>query len=226
VQRIQLNGTWDFVVDLDPRYHRKPFYATSDWDRRHWRRAEVPGVWNRLGPEMEIFEGVCWYVRRFRVDSLPQCPVARLRFGGVNYRCEVFLNGSSVGSHEGGYTEFVLDVSRQVGAGANMIAVRVDNRTCYTVFPHVQGYFNYGGIHRDVTLEVFDGACFDAVSVRAAPHHGNGRIELSGCVSNPAHRPAAVGAVCRDVRVEGPVAEDGRFSLRLDVRGVDPWRPE
>jgi hypothetical protein len=41
-QTIDLNGTWDFVADLDPRYHDTPGYirtfVSPGSNRRHWRK--------------------------------------------------------------------------------------------------------------------------------------------------------------------------------------------
>lgn len=38
-----------------------------------------------------------------------------LHFGAVDWRAEVFLDGASVGTHEGGYTHFALDLGRLRG---------------------------------------------------------------------------------------------------------------
>ncbi len=55
MKTINLNGIWDFVVDLDPKYHVDPAYANPDWDRRYWQKVPVPGVWNKLQMQ-DIFE--------------------------------------------------------------------------------------------------------------------------------------------------------------------------
>jgi len=50
---VNLNGQWDFVADLDPKYHddRRPYpahpYSQPDCNRRHWLKAAVPGVWQK-----------------------------------------------------------------------------------------------------------------------------------------------------------------------------------
>ncbi len=174
MKKIDLNGLWDFVVDLDPKYHNNtvihphPVYAHPDYNRRHWLKVPVPGVWNKYAEKLDIYEGVCWYAREFRVDDLPRGAAALLRFGAVNYKCRVFLNGHPVGVHEGGYTEFVIDVSKAVVEGKNVLAVEVDNRAAVTKLPPCLGYFNYGGIHRDVTLEIHSESFLDDVAITAA----------------------------------------------------------
>ena len=85
MQRIDLNGLWDFVIDLDPKYHddrtihREPCYARPNWDRRYWQKVPVPGVWNKYSERLDIYEGVCWFAREFSVPSKvfgdrPACP--------------------------------------------------------------------------------------------------------------------------------------------------------
>ena len=156
--KINLNGQWNFIADLDPKYHEdisihaQHEYLRPDANRRFWHKVPVPGVWQKYGERYDIYEGVCWFSREFNIPYQPAN--ARLRFGGVNYLCDVYINGKHIGSHEGGYTEFTLDTRDALHEGENHIAVRVDNRATNIKWPPCLGYFNYGGIHRDVTLEL------------------------------------------------------------------------
>ena len=56
---VDLNGLWDFTVDLDPKYHNSnsPVYARPGWDRGCWHKVPVPGVWIR-GPVERIIARV------------------------------------------------------------------------------------------------------------------------------------------------------------------------
>src|SRR5262249_4910402 len=70
---------------------------------------------------------------------------------------KIYLNGTLVGEHKGGYTSFSLDVTKQVKFGAeNVLAVQVSNRRedpFGTIPPSTAGNFDvYGGIYRDVRL--------------------------------------------------------------------------
>jgi hypothetical protein len=95
-----------------------------------------------------------------------------LRFGAVNYLAEVWLNGKAVGTHEGGYTPFELDVSDNLLDGPNELVVRVldppKNDIEQTLGPAEEGIdgivlketpcwrefeaFNFGGIWQSVVL--------------------------------------------------------------------------
>ena len=226
VRRIDLNGEWDFVVDLDPKYHEKPFYAQPEWDRGLWRKVTVPGVWNHYEPRLDIYEGVCWFARNFQVDDVPENATCLLRFGGVNYLCEVYVNGAFAGSHEGGYTEFVLDVSGKVKRGENVLAVRVDNRATSMRLPPVLGYFNYGGIHRSVSIEIHPSAFIEEVFIRAEPHPGGGLIKIDGRAGGHTLTALTVNTGCQGAEAEAAVTSDGAFALRFEVPNISFWSPD
>ena len=168
-QVVDLNGEWRFVADLDPEYHSAFEYKHPDWDRQHWEVVRVPGCWNLYADRYRLFEGVAWFAKEFELSELPETPVAVLRFGAVNYLAHVFLNGEPVGCHEGGYTEFSFDVTAHVRKGRNVLVVRVNDRHSTIKFPPVLGWFNYGGIHRSVSLEVADSCRIDRVLIDASP---------------------------------------------------------
>src|SRR5262245_48456972 len=225
-QSVSLNGLWDFVVDLDPKYHAATNYAHPEWPRRHWQKVPVPGVWNKYAERYDIFEGVGWFARTFALPVLDAGTTCLVRFGAVNYRCEVFMNGQAVGTHEGGYTEFLVDVSRHVRVGDNTIAVRVDNRALVTRLPPVLGYFNYGGIHREVTLEIYPGPYIADLTCVAVPADGSGELRVSGRVAMASASSHAVRVRCGGVDGHARVAGDGRFELALTVPDVEPWSPD
>ena len=230
MEQIDLNGLWDFVVDLDPKYHddpriySAPTYTRPEISRRHWTKVPVPGVWNKYAERYDIFQGVGWFARDLHINALKDNAQARLRFGAVNYHCRVFINGKEAGSHEGGYTEFTIDVTNSLKPGKNCIVVRVDNRPCVTKFPACFGYFNYGGIHRGVSLEIMDGPTLDDIHIVAIPVDNGGRLTVSGRVLQS--RPdVQVQIRCCDSTAETVVDKDGVFSCDCEVSSVKPWAP-
>src|SRR5205085_403951 len=54
---------------------------------------------------------------------------ARLDFGAVDYWCQVFVNGSLVGEHEGGYIPFAFLIGHLLHPGQNTLTVRVYDST-------------------------------------------------------------------------------------------------
>ncbi|MDD5483954.1 MAG: glycoside hydrolase family 2 TIM barrel-domain containing protein [Kiritimatiellae bacterium] len=226
---INLNGKWRFMVDQDPEYHRHFDYSKAVCLGR-WEEVKVPGCWNKYDARYDLFEGVAWFVRDFDAGKLPEEHVARLNFGGVNYLADVFLNGQKVGSHEGGYTAFDMDASKVLQNGKNRLAVRVDNRHLKMRLPAVIGWYNYGGIHRDVTLTVTRVSRIAGVRVDAAPQGAGAKGTLVVATATASSELTVRARIMNSEGVclwrgEGPVRDtQGKFSFELEK--ARPWSPE
>ena len=88
--------------------------------------AYVPSVIQQFFPE---YHGVAYYWCKFTPElSVSEGERVLLRFGGVDYKAEVWLNRRYLGSYEGGETPFLLDISSEIEiCGENLLAVRVVN---------------------------------------------------------------------------------------------------
>ena len=225
-QYMDLNGVWDFVADLDPKYHAiHGGFHKPDANRRHWRKVPVPGVWQKYAERYDIFEGVCWFAREFEAPEAVPGAIARLRFGAVNYLANVYLNGEKVGTHEGGYTEFALDVSGKLKPGVNHLAVQVDNRAMITKWPPCLGYFNYGGIHRGVRLEIATGPTLADLCLEAVPAENGWELAVTGLVSGPSDaRIVCIGS--EGLSWDAHIRPDGTLAARVPFFNTPAWNPE
>lgn len=82
-----------------------------------------------------------------------------LTFEGVAHSCIVYLNEKKIGEHHCGYTAFTLNLNDSLIFGEkNLLKVIVDSNENLNMppFGHVIDYMTYGGIYRDVYLEVKD----------------------------------------------------------------------
>ncbi len=70
------------------------------------------------------FSPVFWYAREFSRARLPKGKRFFLNFGAVDYEADVWINGSRLGGHRGGYTPFSFEITDFIGE-TNRIAVRV-----------------------------------------------------------------------------------------------------
>lgn len=222
---LDLNGLWAFAIDQDPEYHTSHDYSRPT-SLRHWERFPVPGCWNRYAERYDLFEGVAWFVREFEVGELPPEPVATLCLGAVNYLADVYLNGRHLGRHEGGYTAFEMDATAALQPGMNRLAVRVDNRHLWLRLPAVLGWYNYGGLHRDVSLHLASHARLQTVLVAAEPTGpgATGRLRVT------ASRPGlSLHATVRDPQGEvvwTHEAAGGPWDIELTLPVAQPWSPD
>ena len=88
-----------------------------------------------------------------------------LTFEGVAHDCEVFLNGESIGQHHCGYSAFTLKLTGLKYGEPNVLVVKVDSRENLNIppFGHVIDYMTYGGIYRDVYMEMKEETYFDDI---------------------------------------------------------------
>ncbi len=104
------------------------------------------------------YEGVSWYRKHFTVGSDKQGKKLFIEFEAANTVSDVWVNGTHLTTHYGGYLPFTVDVTDVVSYGGtdNVIAVKVDNTDNTDVPIGNEGWFNWGGIYRDVWLHVTD----------------------------------------------------------------------
>ena len=104
-----------------------------------------------------VYQMVSCYRRHFMAQKEWKDRVVLLTFEGVAHEATVYINGNNVATHRCGYTAFTVDISRFLDYGNdNVIAVRVDSRENLNQppFGFAIDYMTYGGIYRDVYLEV------------------------------------------------------------------------
>ena len=140
----------------------------------------VPNAWNATDESEASFAGgVGWYRSDFRLPSARRGPAWVVRFESVNYRARIWLNGHPIGAHTGAYLPFEVTPAglgaaprrdqppgrprRQPPPGDRLPARRALPRGT-----PIGGWWNYGGLLREVYLRRVDGIDLAAVSV--LPH--------------------------------------------------------
>jgi beta-galactosidase len=106
------------------------------------------------------YQGVSWYRKHFTLDTFYQQQGRKIfiEFEAANTVADVWINGTKLTTHYGGYLPFTVDVTNYVNFGSteNVLAVKVDNTYNADVPPGESGWFNWPGIYRDVWLHIMD----------------------------------------------------------------------
>ena len=91
-----------------------------------------------------------------------------LHFEGAANYAVVYLNGKEVGSHKGGYTPFTFDITEFINTKENVISVMLDSTERKEILPfgHMVDYLVYGGIYREVWLEIVEKVYIDDIFIR------------------------------------------------------------
>jgi beta-glucuronidase len=239
--QIDLDGLWRFHIDpydvhrrraaYDPQYFeilntpddealRVPRY---DFPAGAWQTARVPGCWNEEHPELMYYEGCALYVRDF--DGPPRGPRYFLHVGAANHESSLWLNGTFLGRHEGGFTPFCVDVTPHLQP-RNVLVIVVDNRREADRVPALWcDWFNYGGIFRSVRLVKVPPSYIKRAFLRLLPGSDFRRLRLD--VETSAPKGERVTLTVPALRVEGRAAVDKRGMASLEFM-AEPrlWSPE
>jgi beta-glucuronidase len=177
--RYLLGGRWLYRADpgevgLTRGYHRSR--ATEGW-----RPVEVPNAFNARDFSSRSFQGsVGWYRKDFTVPELHGALRWVFRFESVNYRARVWLNGKSLGGHDGAYLPFELRARGITQRGVNRLVVRVDSRRSDTdIPPRLALWWNWGGILREVYLRRLGRLDIEHVAVSPELRAGNRRARVT-----------------------------------------------
>ena len=164
-----LDGLWQVIVDpLENGYYNHRY---QPYDNGYFKNAKmqlpsdlieydfdtdlelmVPGDWNTQDEKLYYYEGTVWYKRSFDFNK-QEGKTTFVYFEAANYEAKVYLNGTLVGEHIGGYTPFQFDVTDLLQEKDNFLVVKVDNKRKREAVPTVNtDWWNYGGITRSVHL--------------------------------------------------------------------------
>ncbi len=154
MSRIYVNNDWQFAYNFDDKLHSRDFYSAAI------ERVRIPHTTKELPFNYfseEEYQTVCGYRKIVFADEAWHGKTVLITFEGVAHYAEIFLNGELVGEHYSGYTAFTLDISEHLHYGEeNVLVVRVDSRESLNIppFGNVIDYMTYGGIYREVYLEI------------------------------------------------------------------------
>ena len=232
---INLNGPWSYCFDFGMSGTDRRLFESKGFDERivvpFCPESELSGVGHK------DFIRAMWYHRRITIPKKWAGRDVLMNFGGVDYECELFVDGRSVGSHFGGTVSFGFDITRFVEAGGTHdVVLRVaDNIRTGKQPCGKQNWWSYGssgcvytrttGIWQTVWLEPVDRHGLQDVQI--VPDLDGGRLILT-----PRFRALERGQCLRAraeaggesvARAAGP-ALDGA-PLILDLKDPRTWSP-
>ena len=157
-KRIYINNDWNFT-DNEGKMAKVSIPHTIK---------EIP--YNYFDQEMFQFEAT--YEKEIMLtEDLDQNLF--LTFEGVGQSAQVFLNNKFLLKHEGGYDKFSVNIKDYVNKGGNILKVIVNASENQNIppFGKVVDYLCYGGIYRDVYIDVCASNYVEDVFVK--PVHDN-----------------------------------------------------
>ena len=201
--RYLIDGEWLFRLDAAGQGERQGFQRSAS--RAGWAPVSVPNAWNVGDDSVESMKGsIGWYRKDFELPDARASLAWAVRFESVNYRSTVWINGRRVGANRGAYIPFEFVLSGLKRHGTNRLVVRVDSRRRRTDFPPsglnadgvpTGGWWNYGGLLREVYLRRVDTVDWASVVVRPTlpnPAGGDANVTVRAVLRNATTRARRV----------------------------------
>lgn len=222
---LSLDGTWEF---------------SSTGNTGEFKPIQVPGEWKMQG--FDVPRGQ--FARYRKSVSVPADWKGRrmkMRFDAVHAVCRVVVNGSEVGSHEGGMVPFELDVTDAVRPGEdNVVEVMVQSESVADSVGCISQYAAHqvGGILRKVAmialpdLHVASDNSRTTLDGADAVFHYEANIANAGDSVRPVVLTAALKdangreVVSRKIPVEAVPGKSTGVEFTLPVKKANLWTSE
>ena len=166
-----LNGDWNYIIDpyetgsLDMFGNESETgYFLNRTPEDHWASEynfaesptmKIPGDWNSQEEQLRWYEGTVWFHSALpdAADIASKGDRTFIRFGAANYATVVWVNGTEVVRHVGGFTPFEAEIGHLLKETGNFVVVKVNDARLRDGVPTTNtDWWNYGGITRDVLL--------------------------------------------------------------------------
>lgn len=221
-----LNGLWKYKIT-----EKAQEQIPSSWDGNilvpFAAESALSGVNKRVNKDQAL-----WYNKEIILESQVRKGKLLMHFGAVDWKTDVYVNGQHVGSHEGGFDPFTLDISKALKKGnKQQIAIRVwdptndgpQPRGKQINDPHGIWYTPVTGIWQTVWLERVSDS--HIVSTKQTPDVDQSTLRVSAKVEGAqAGDQITIEAYDQQNKIaEQTAAVDSELALQLT--NVQLWSP-
>jgi len=230
-----LDGIWDFKVDFSDQGFEQNWAAIpleTDLD------VAVPSSYNDLFTDQKIRDhvGFVWYQRKVRVPKGWGSDRVFVRADAATHHGVIFVNGTKVADHVGGYTPFEADITNLVAAGEEfLLTIAVSNILTNETIPpgrvvtrdngakqqtYLHDFFNYSGLARSVWIFSVPQIAVDDVTVVTDFSGSTGLVNYRAQLTGTAELSAKL--YDQDGKL---VASGSGLEGTLSVDNVKLWEP-
>lgn len=218
-----LNGLWDYALVK----HDAP--RPDEWQGRILVPFAIESSLSGVGKRVARDEAL-WYWRSFE----SQKPSGRmlLHFGAVDWKCEAWVNGVAVGTHEGGFDPFTFDITDALKAGTNELVIKVLDPTDDAAQPRGKQvrepngiwYTPVSGIWQTVWLEPVPATSIAGLKITPDLDRGVVRVEVARR-GGGAPVEATIDVLDGDNVVASANGKTGE-PIDIPIRSAKTWSPD
>jgi len=202
---VNLNGDWSFRFDKDGKGEGERWFESAP--AGFPLKIRVPFPWGSKLSGVSDEADVAWYARSIRVPESWKGKRVFLVVGASDWKTSGWLDGQPIGSYQGGYTPFELELTKAAKPGQDQrLVLRVDDTPHAFKLEGKQGYGKARGLWQTVYLEARPAVYVDSFEVHTSLTEK--RVELRLRLSDPA--PAGAVALLRV-----PAASPGAPALEV-----------
>ena len=222
---LNINRKWAFSKD---------FSEIPSQINAKWNFVNLPHTWNAIDGQdggNDYYRGICCYAKELTKEDLPDADRYYLELRGANSSADVFVNGTKLAHHDGGYSTWRVDITDSL-TDNNIIAITVDNGENDRVYPQMADFTFYGGLYRDVNIIAvseshFDLDYFGGPGIKVTPEikGADAKAEIEVYLTNPKDGQQLVYSILdKDGNKVSEVfcgAEE--TSVSIDINNVHLW---
>ena len=210
--RIDINNNWLWSPEFEENMI-KPVYGGED----KMETVRIPHT-VKVTPlnyfDAEVYQMVSCYRKKFDVPADWNGKKVFVTFDAVAHEAEVYINGVFAAKHSCGYTAFTADITDNLKFGEeNVLAVKCDSRESLNVppFGFVIDYMTYGGIYREVRLDVKEQDHIKDVFVSAG---ADKKVKIKTDIEGDGELAATITSVkSGDVLFAGPCEKNAEITV-------------
>ena len=118
---INLNGLWQYALLPKSTDENIPASFKGNILVPFAVESALSGIGKTVGKD-----SILWYQRTINVPAKRSAKKVLLHFGAVDWRSDIYVNGTKVTTHEGGFEPFTIDITGALKkGGAQQLTVRV-----------------------------------------------------------------------------------------------------
>ncbi|MCG6927592.1 MAG: glycoside hydrolase family 2 [Acidobacteria bacterium] len=215
---VNLNGPWSFRFDGEDAGEAEGWGTGAPADFP--LTIQVPFPWGAPLSGVADEADIGWYARTVRVPMTWAGRRVFLCVGASDWRTTAWLDGELLGTHQGGYTPFDLELTEHMRPGEDQtLVVRVDDSPHSFKLEGKQGYGPARGLWQTVYLEARPAAFIDSFELR--PDLSGEKVEVRVRLGEPAGAGTSaaleLGAGAAASAHEGVVVPKGEETVRFEV---------
>ena len=181
-----LNGLWDYVIV--PKDRQQPDTFDGQILVPFPVESALSGVMKPVGEENRL-----WYKRTFEIPRKWDGQRVLLHFGAVDWETTVWINGTQVGTHRGGYDPFSFDITDALNdAGQQEVVLSVWDPTNTGTQPRGKQVKKPGGIWYTAVTGIWQTAWAEPVPeayikwIKIVPDIDSKSVRITAACTDPA----------------------------------------